>query len=436
MLGSRLALLALCIVLSAFGTRPMHLVPAIAILVTVAILASLPIYPMQVATWVPVAEALAAGVAIGLTDPIAQTLLPYLMVPALAAGLRAGLWRVAIATGASLVGIVIPRLIAGRHGASSSELSALAEWLLLSFAIGILASWFRRIQEQRDGDAASYAEANRLLTALRDVSRQLSGGLDAFELGNRLMDDLIRDLGADYGGVFVADQADVMSPLTVSGPIGENWFPEVTDDSIWARAWRTGQPQQLAGGLSQSPLRTTTGAVLPLRAGDGNFGLVGLEHVGAPFDPKDLRVAMAWVESERASATNRPSVLRGAHNRDSRGTAPTGPRDSRRGIAQELASLGYVVDDLGARVDKDARLKADLKALRNEMTRVVTELRLSIFDLRSDVHAGASLGTALSDYVRSSAHGRDVTTHLVIEESSQRLRLEAESNCSGLRERL
>lgn len=240
------------------------------------------------------------------------------------------------------------------------------------------------------------------------------------------MDDLIRDLGADYGGVFVADQADVMSPLTVSGPIGENWFPEVTDDSIWARAWRTGQPQQLAGGLSQSPLRTTTGAVLPLRAGDGNFGLVGLERVGAPFDPKDLRVAMAWVDQNalRLQTALLFSEVRTIATAEERRRLA---REIHDGIAQELASLGYVVDDLGARVDKDPDLKADLKALRNEMTRVVTELRLSIFDLRSDVHAGASLGTALSDYVRSSAHGRDVTTHLVIEESSQRLRLEAES---------
>ena len=39
-------------------------------------------------------------------------------------------------------------------------------------------------------------------------------------------------------------------------------------------------------------------------------------------------------------------------------------------------------------------------ALRAEISRVVSELRLSIFDLRSEISPAAGLGSALSDYVR------------------------------------
>ena len=47
--------------------------------------------------------------------------------------------------------------------------------------------------------------------------------------------------------------------------------------------------------------------------------------------------------------------------------------------------MGYVVDDLAARARYLPDLETDLKTLRGELTRVITELRLSIFDLRSEV---------------------------------------------------
>jgi len=72
-------------------------------------------------------------------------------------------------------------------------------------------------------------------------------------------------------------------------------------------------------------------------------------------------------------------------------------REIHDGIAQEIASLGYVVDDLIATASSDSQ-KVELNALRTELTRVVGELRFSIFDLRSEISAG--LGSALADYVR------------------------------------
>ncbi len=77
-------------------------------------------------------------------------------------------------------------------------------------------------------------------------------------------------------------------------------------------------------------------------------------------------------------------------------------REIHDGIAQEIASLGYLVDDLAAGTE-DEHVATELRHLREELTRVVTELRLSIFDLRSDVQPATGLGAALSDYVRRSA---------------------------------
>jgi signal transduction histidine kinase len=89
--------------------------------------------------------------------------------------------------------------------------------------------------------------------------------------------------------------------------------------------------------------------------------------------------------------------------------------------------MGYVVDDLAARARYLPDLEADLKTLRSELTRVITELRLSIFDLRSEVQTTTGLGTALSDYVRQVGAGSNLTVHLVLDESPVRLAIDAET---------
>jgi signal transduction histidine kinase len=58
---------------------------------------------------------------------------------------------------------------------------------------------------------------------------------------------------------------------------------------------------------------------------------------------------------------------------------------------------------------------------------MVGELRLSIFDLRSEVQAQVALGTALADYVRAVSAGTTFSVHLVLDESPDRLPIAAET---------
>ena len=103
-------------------------------------------------------------------------------------------------------------------------------------------------------------------------------------------------------------------------------------------------------------------------------------------------------------------------------------REIHDGIAQELASLGYVVDDLAAQTVEDRPdISQALEALRGEMSRVISELRLSIFDLRRELGPGMSLGAALADHVRIVGATSVLTVHLELAESPQRLRVEVET---------
>jgi signal transduction histidine kinase len=166
--------------------------------------------------------------------------------------------------------------------------------------------------------------------------------------------------------------------------------------------------------------------VLPLRLGLRTFGLVAVERTAPAFDmarmtevdqllaEQSLRLETALLFSEvrtLATTEERRRLAREIHD----------------GIAQELASLGYVVDDLAARARYIPDLEHDIRALRGELTRVISELRLSIFDLRSDVQTTVGLGTAISDYVRQVGAGSNFTVHLVLDEAPVRLPVDAET---------
>jgi signal transduction histidine kinase len=101
-------------------------------------------------------------------------------------------------------------------------------------------------------------------------------------------------------------------------------------------------------------------------------------------------------------------------------------REIHDGVAQEIASLGYFVDDLSADTITEAQ-RAKLQGLRSEISRVVSELRLSIFDLRSEISPAAGLGSALSDHVRAVGARSGLTVHLTLDEAPTRLRSEVET---------
>jgi signal transduction histidine kinase len=132
-----------------------------------------------------------------------------------------------------------------------------------------------------------------------------------------------------------------------------------------------------------------------------------LEPLMKEMDAHSLRLDTALVFDEirtMATADERQRLAREIHD----------------GIAQEVASLGYVVDHM-ASTTRDPDVAQGLRDLRGELSRVVADLRLSIFDLRSDVTPTNGLGAALSDYVRQVGAKSDLTVHLTLSEAPTRL---------------
>ena len=84
--------------------------------------------------------------------------------------------------------------------------------------------------------------------------------------------------------------------------------------------------------------------------------------------------------------------------------------------------VGYGIDNALAVVPEDATDAAEeLRTLRNEVTRVITELRLSLFELRSEVDRHGGLTAAIAEYARAVGAQAGLRVHLSLDESTARL---------------
>ncbi|MET0837968.1 MAG: hypothetical protein ABWY19_04240, partial [Marmoricola sp.] len=69
----------------------------------------------------------------------------------------------------------------------------------------------------------------------------------------------------------------------------------------------------------------------------------------------------------------------------------------------------------------DPEQKQQIGQLREEVTRVVTELRHSIFDLRHEIAAGAGLGESLAAYANHVSTTSPMAVHVTLDDQGPRL---------------
>lgn len=395
----------------------------LALLAAIAVLASLPL-PRRWTwlRWRPVVEAVAAGAVIGLTDPLQTALLPYLIVPPLAAGLVSGIGFALLASSLSVAAVAGGRVAAGATLTGTGSVTAIAPWVGIGVATGVVGGWARRVTAREREATSTYVTAHGLLTRLREVARALPTGLDEVALAQQVLTAMSDEVEFDRGALYGSAGGGVLMPLAYLGADHIEWVPDI-DDGVWARVWDSGRALQQSGTFSDPA--SGHSAVLALSLGDRRVGLVGIERSGGPWGRREIARAQQLADEAalRIDTGQLFSEVRALATVEERRRLA---REIHDGVAQEVAALGFVVDDLTARTT-DPEAKEDLRGLRDELTRIVSELRLSIFDLRSDVQPSAGLGAALTGYVRSVGTGSGLTVHLVLDESPYRLPIEAET---------
>lgn len=375
------------------------------------------------------AVAAAADAAGTLTDGWgALAVLPYLAVPlAVAALQRRDLEAVALllAAAATLTAAGAVTMVGGeRQLAQMGYVAACAQWLLLA-ALGTVATGaLQRVMQARLGQPQPYAEATRLLTQLRSVARQLPGAtLDPGGIAEHLLDEVKAEAAVDRGAVLTASGGGRLVVLAQTGVERVDWETTLDADSAIADAWASQQPQT----ESRSQTRSHTGGevsslVLPLVSGVRTIGLVAVETDTAGAYPP------AVVERVRALATPAALRLEAALLFDEVRSLATNEerqrlaREIHDGVAQELVMVGYGIDNALATLPAGAEeADRELRSLREEVTRVVTELRMSLFELRSEVDRHGGLAAAIAEYARTVGAQAGLRVHLSLDESTARL---------------
>ncbi len=273
----------------------------------------------------------------------------------------------------------------------------------------------------QEGGSSDAVSAHALLRELREVARALPAGLDEVSLGQAMLQQVREDVPNDRAVLFTLTDSDRAVPLTELSPDHVSW---AIDEShpMWRAALESGVAVTRIGSFSDPDSGVC--ALLPLSLGNRLIGAVAIEREGDLWSGEELTFAQLTMNSGALQLDSGRlfSEVRALATVEERRRLA---REIHDGIAQEIASLGYVVDELVAEeADPDQRDR--IAALRSELTRIVSELRLSIFDLRSDVQPHGGLGAALSSYIRQVGTSSGLTVHLVLDESADRLNVETE----------
>ena len=339
--------------------------------------------------WHAVAEAVAVTVLLVATQSTSE-LGAYLAVPAIAAGVRHGLVTTLNVT---LVAVLTVAATVAADPASDAlrRSGETGPWLAIGLGVGLLASLQSRSTRTMAARQAPYATAHQLMERIHRLARSGSLGLDSAALASDLDSAMQRASGCARSTVFVVDPDETLRPLN-AGDDAERLATEI--------------------GLPEWE-RTPGAAVVPLRGSQQVLGycvLVGVPRWTAELDERALEVADEFAlrldtavlfDDIRTLATSeeRTRIAREMHD----------------GVAQEIVGLGYIVDEIESMSDHE-QTRALASELREEITRLVSEIRFSIFDLRHEVTDGR-LSSPLADYAREVSHATGLRVHLSLAES-------------------
>lgn len=350
-------------------------------------------------SWTAAAEMLLAALMLTSADASAG-LYAYLAAPPVVTGLRHGLVTTVNVAAVGALG-VLAAVAAASGGDPRPDLIAAGPWVLSGLGAGMLTSWQSRSLRHQDARRAPYQAAHQLMAQLHGLARRGEVALDTAQLAAELESDLRRRTGAVASAVFTGSTGGELVLLSSYGEVGS------LEDQI----------------RRDAETRSSDVRVLTIHGTDGTLGYLVLggvlrwtddiaEKASEVVDNFALRMDTAVLFDEvrgMATSEERNRLAREMHD----------------GVAQEIVALGYVVDEIES-VSDEPETRALAESLREEISRVVSELRYSIFDLRHQV-SDRRLSGAIAEYVRDLSTGTDLRVHLSFDESGTALSSRTES---------
>jgi signal transduction histidine kinase len=415
----RTVLVAVCVLLAVVEPRHPAALPFIAgLAVAAAVVFAFP----RLDPYFPILGILVVGVGVPYTGSAHSPLLPYLLAPGLTVGLTRGLRDLLYAVGlASAMLLLVPELPGASQGGDYAPV--VAEWVVLMLSLGLVADRSRRLTPGQVASPDLYLQVRQLLEQLHNLTRRLPGGLDAPGTARAMLERCCAGLPQAKGAVLSHTVGGAFVPLAVVGARRVPWRTPLTHEGPLRTAWQERRLVLQVRNADTHGRRSGSALVaLPLSSSGEPYGLLVLESADpAAFTPVQLdrvgdEVEAATSQLEAALLFEEVRLLASLEERDRLA------KEMHDGIAQDLAFLGYRLDDLRGRAVKVSPELSELALeIRTDLTSLISDLRMSITELRNSVRADQGLGNVLTTYLQSVCSGKDVLLTLSLQETGFRL---------------
>jgi signal transduction histidine kinase len=380
------------------------------------------------------------GVAAAFTGGSHSPLLACLPVGFFLAGLGAGRRGVLQAGGVSAglllaFGSTFSRTQLGQP--MGEYLASCAQWVLFGAVIGLIAARLGRDDTGPDDKSAEqHAEARALLEQLRSVTSRFPGSLDMSTTCELMLESCLRSSGVSIGAVLVHSGDGYHVPLALRGLHRLPWRSPAAESGPLREAWRTRQPvmdvrqNDPHEGKDAGPGHERSGSallVVPVLSSHSVLGLVVLQSPRSEYFSDAVLSEVLTTVARQALALETAQTFERVRSAVTVEERSRLARDMHDGVAQDLAYIGFELDFTRARAAQlDPALARSLTEIRSETTRIISDVRASITDLRSSRSLERGLGAALTSHVRNAGASGPLAVHITLDESPFRLPAETE----------
>jgi len=360
-------------------------------------------------------EALLVGTVCGIVVDASTAVVGALCVPPFTAAVFRGLWSVVTSLCAELLMLVAFAFLVG-GSLSVEQASAAFSWAVTGLGLGLIGTFLNGALVERSDPLAPYHYAQGLLRQLIDISEGLDSGLDPVALGGSILSGVRDEVPTVAMTLYVA-RDEALLPL-VTKALGTP--DEVREfEGVAGESWRGCAPVR-RGRVFAFPLLSEARAIgvvvaaLPVGADARAVGVDdAVRRLMADLGPSAVHLDTALLFAafrDAASAEERRRLAREMHD----------------GVAQDIASLGYLADALDAVSTTDAQHER-IAQLRERITAIVGEIRRSLVNLRTSIGESESLGAAIASVARNLSEVSGVPIHVTADELTERLRPEVEA---------
>jgi signal transduction histidine kinase len=368
-------------------------------------------YSPRVSSQVVIIEAAAVAVVGGVSITAAPALLLCLALPPFLGAIHAGIRGMLLALCAELAFVVGTALVWHR-GLSEEQSLSIFTWGMAGLGLGLIGSFVHAMASREADGLAPYLDAQRLIRRLLDLSGDLSSGLDVTSLAGSVVSDVRDVLPTSALGLYLP-RGELLVPLVtkLDDPTEKLAEAEALAVESWARS---------------EPLVYERCFAFPLGDAAVVAGLLSPE-AGIPVEEVE-RLILALGPQLRTRSVQLDTALLFSDFRDlaSADVRKRLAREMHDGVAQDIASLGYLVDALAAKPATDKQA-AQFAMLRDRITKIVAEVRQSVLTLRTSIGEAQSLGAAIGSVARHLSESSGIPIKVKLDEQSTRLRPEVEA---------